>query len=128
MNLDVALKKRLEKVLEKKVKERAEEIYAECVDLGDMAIAQFYAAYSPIHYKRMHSFDYVCSPFKHKLSSIKYEVGIRVLEGVAVGHKDKLGDEYIFHGVMELGIHGTSSVAVSTPPMEVIRDYFAKFD
>lgn len=126
MNLDVALKKRLEKVLEKKVKERAEEIYAECVDLGDMAIAQFYAAYSPIHYKRMHSFDYVCSPFKHKLSSIKYEVGIRVLEGVAVGHKDP--DEYVFHGVMEMGVHGTSSIAKSTPPMEVIRDYFAKFD
>lgn len=126
MNLDVALKKRLDKVLEKKVKERAEEIYAECVDLGDRAIAQFYAAYSPIHYKRMHSFDYVCSPFKHKLSSIKYEVGIRVLEGVAGGHKDP--DEYVFHGVMEMGVHGTSQIAVSTPPMEVIRDYFSKFD
>lgn len=126
MNLDVALKKRLDKVLKKKIKERAEEIYAECVDLGDMAIAQFYAAYSPIQYKRMHSFDYVCSPFKHKLSSIKYEVGIRVLEGVAVGHKDP--DEYVFHGVMEMGVHGTSSIAKSTPPMEVIRDYFAKFD
>lgn len=126
MNLDVALKKRLEKVLEKKVKERAEEIYAECVDLGDMAIAQFYAAYSPIHYKRMHSFDYVCSPFKHKLSSTKYEVGIRVLEGVAGGHKDP--DEYVFHGVMEMGVHGTSQIAVSTPPMQVIRDYFEKFD
>lgn len=126
MNLDVTLKKRLEKVLGKKVKERAEEFYAECVDLGDRAIAQFYAAYSPIHYKRMHSFDYVCSPFKHKLSSIKYEVGIRVLEGVAGGHKDP--DEYVFHGVMEMGVHGTSQIAVSTPPMEVIRDYFSKFD
>ena len=126
MNLDAKLKKRLEKILEGKVKERAEEIYAECIDLGDMAIAQFYAAYSPIHYKRMHSFDYVCSPFKNKLSPIKYEVGIRVLEGVAGGHKDP--DEYVFHGVMEMGVHGTSDIAVSTPPMEVIRDYFSKFD
>lgn len=126
MNLDAKLKKRLEKILEGKVKERAEEIYAECIDLGDMAIAQFYAAYSPIHYKRMHSFDYVCSPFKNKLSPIKYEVGIRVLEGVAGGHKDP--DEYVFHGVMEMGVHGTSDIAVSTPPMEIIRDYFAKFD
>lgn len=126
MSLETTVKKRLEKILEKKVKERAEEIYAECVDIGDMAISQFYAAYSPIHYKRMHSFDYVCSPFKHKLSSIKYEVGIRVLEGVAGGHKDP--DEYVFHGVMEMGVHGTSDIAVSTPPMEIIRDYFAKFD
>lgn len=126
MSLETTVKKRLEKILEKKVKERAEEIYAECVDIGDMAISQFYAAYSPIQYHRSHSFDYVCSPFKHKLSSIKYEVGIRVLEGVAGGHKDP--DEYVFHGVMEMGVHGTSDIAVSTPPMEVIRDYFSKFD
>lgn len=126
MNLEAIMKKKLEKLLQEKVRKRAEEIYKECVDLGDMAIAQFYAAYSPVLYKRMHSFDYVCSPFKNKLSSTKYEVGIRVLEAVAGGHKDP--DEYVFHGVMEMGVHGTSQIAVSTPPMQVIRDYFEKFD
>ena len=58
---------------------------------------------------------------------MKHEVGLMILDGVAVGHKDKLGDEYVFHGVMEMGVHGTSQIAKTTPPMEVIRDYFAQF-
>lgn len=125
MNLDALLKKRLEKILEQKVKERAEEIFAECIEIGELAITQFYNAYSPTTYGRMYSFLNVCAPFKNKISNTKYEVGIRILEGVAGGHKDP--DEYVFHGVMEMGVHGTSQIAVSTPPMEVIKDYFAKF-
>ena len=42
---------------------------------------------------------------------MRYEVGLIILDGVAVGHKDKLGDEYVFHGVMEMGVHGTSQIA-----------------
>ena len=60
-----------------------------------------------------------------RTGKLEYVVGIRVLEGVAGGHKDP--DEYVFHGVMEMGVHGTSQIAISYPPMQVIRDYFAQF-
>lgn len=125
MSLESVLKTKMEKVLERVVEKRANEIYSECVELSETAITQFYNAYSPIYYHRMYSFLDVCSPFKKKLAKAKYEVGIRVLEGVAGGHKDP--DEYVFHGVMEMGVHGTSQIAISTPPMEVMRDYFAQF-
>lgn len=127
MSLESVLRAKVEKVAEKIVEERANQIYGECVELGEYAIAQFYDAYTPKQggYERMYSFLYICSPFKEKLSKMKYEVGLRILEGVAGGHKDP--DEYVFHGVMEMGVHGTSQIAKTTPPMEVIRDYFAQF-
>ena len=119
------IKARLEISLEKMVEKRAKEIYEDCIELGEYAIQQFYNAYSPQKYKRMHSFDYVCNPFIHRTGKLEYVVGIRVLEGIAGGHKDP--DEYVFHGVMEMGVHGTSQIAISYPPMQVIRDYFAQF-
>lgn len=123
-----AIENILKKNAEKIVKKRATEIYEECVAVGEFAIVQFYEAYVPVKYDRMYSFMNVCSPFINKISSGSnpaYEVGIRVLEGVAGGHKDP--DEYVFHGVMEMGVHGTSLIAKSTPPMKVIKDYFAQF-
>lgn len=122
--IENALKKKAEQIIGK----RANEIYDECVELGDYAISQFYASYDPKEYIRMHSFDDICMPFKSKFSTNglpDYVVGLRVLEGVAGGHKDP--DEYVFHGVMEMGVHGTSQIARTTPPMKVIRDYFAQF-
>lgn len=118
------VKKDVEKIVEK----RAKEIYEECVDLSEYAITQFYESYVPTQYARMYSFMNVCSPFINKISSGSmpaYEVGLKVLEGVAGGHKDP--DEYVFHGVMEMGVHGTSLIAKTTPPMKVIRDYFSQF-
>lgn len=120
-----AAETKLNLILQKAVEKRAKEIYEECVTLGEFAIEQFYAAYSPKKYNRMHSFDNICNPFIHKVSPTTYRVGIRVLEGVAGGHKDP--DEYVFHGVMEMGVHGTSYIATSTPPMTVIREYFSRF-
>ena len=127
MSLESVLRAKVEKVAEKIVQERANQIYGECVELGRYAISQFYDAYTPKQYHRTDSFHNVCLPFSHRLSSMRYEVGLIILDGVAVGHKDKLGDEYVFHGVMEMGVHGTSQIAKTTPPMEVIRDYFAQF-
>lgn len=124
MSLAAAIDDILEKRKKDAVKRRAEQIYEDCVDLGIMAIQQFYEAYTPKVYERMHSFDYVCSPFMHPEKD-GYVVGIRVLEGVAAGHKDP--DEYVFHGVMWMGVHGTSEIAVSTPPMTFIKSYFSQF-
>lgn len=119
------IKEKLQLRLEQAIAKRAQEIFGECVELGEFAIEQFYAAYSPKKYKRMYAFENVCSPFMNKISQTEYRVGIRVLEGVAGGHKDP--DEYVFHGVMEMGVHGTSSIATSTPPMTVIKNYFSQF-
>lgn len=125
MGLSPAIKEKLQLRLNKAIAKRAQEIYGECAELSEFAIEQFYSAYSPKKYNRMYAFEYVCSPFINKVSQTEYRVGIRVLEGVAGGHKDP--DEYVFHGVMEMGVHGTSHIATSTPPMTVIRNYFSQF-
>lgn len=116
---------KLQILLHKAIARRAKEIHGECVELSEFAIQQFYASYSPKKYQRMHSFDNVCSPFINKVSPTQYRVGICILEGVAGGHKDP--DEYVFHGVMEMGVHGTSKIATTTSPMTVIRHYFSQF-
>lgn len=117
------------KVAKEEIEKIAKEIFDECVDLSDEVITQFYAAYHPDRYERMYSFYGVCSPYMKPWKKVNgfpsYEVGINVLQGVAGGHKDP--DEYVFHGVMDLGYHGTSQIAISTPPMTLLESYFNKF-
>lgn len=117
------------KVAKEEVEKIAKEIFDECVDLSDEVITQFYAAYTPKKYERMYSFYGVCSPYIKPWKKVNgfpsYEVGINVLQGVAGGHKDP--DEYVFHGVMDLGYHGTSQIAISTPPMTLLESYFNQF-
>lgn len=117
------------KVATQEVEKIAKEIFDECVDLSDEVITQFYAAYTPKKYERMYAFYGVCSPYIKPWKNVNgfpsYEVGINVLQGVAGGHKDP--DEYVFHGVMDLGYHGTSQIKISTPPMVLLERYFNQF-
>ena len=103
--------------------EEVEKIYAKAVEQCDKFIQEFYGQYSPIIYDRMHSFDNVVIPWKEEVlgNKLSRRVGFKVLEGVAGGHKDT--DEYVFNGVMNLGVHGTSQIATSTPPMELIDSF-----
>lgn len=123
-----AIENLLKKEAAKIVKKRAQEIYEECVDIGDMAITQFYESYEPSYYRRMFSFMNIIIPIWEPTSENglpAYWVGLRIPTNATVGHKDP--EEYVFNGVMEMGVHGTSLIAKSTPPMKVIRDYFAQF-
>lgn len=119
INVDDILEQEAIKILD----EVTEDFYAKTVDASEKVIQDFYGAYSPMVYDRMHSFDNVCSPYKEKRGKLKRRVGMKVLEGVAGGHKDP--DEYVFNGVMNLGYHGTSQIATSTPPMQLIDEFFA---
>lgn len=116
-------------IAEKAVRKRAREIFNECVDLGEFAISQFYRAYQPNYYQRTHSFDDVFLPYMEKTTDgdmPAYYVGIRAIEGIASGHKDP--DEYVFHGVVDMGVHGTSDIFVSNPPWDYVIFYFKQFD
>ena len=77
----------------------------------------------------MYAFYGVCSAYMKPWKSLNgfpsYEVGINVSSKATTGHKDP--DEYVFHGVMDLGYHGTSQIAISTPPMLLLERYFNQF-
>ncbi len=121
--LGTEIEQMLENEAIKILDEETEKFYAKTVDYSEKVIQEFYSAYSPMIYERMHSFDNVCSPYKQKTGKLTRKVGMKILEGVAGGHKDP--DDYVFNGVMNLGYHGTSQIAVSTPPMQLIDQFFA---
>lgn len=123
-----AIENILKKDAKKIIKQRAKEIYEECIDIGDLAVSQFYESYVPTQYPRMNSFMHIIMPIWEPTSENgmpAYWVGLRIPTNATFGHKDP--EEYVFNGVMNMGVHGTSLIAQTTPPMDIIKDYFAQF-
>lgn len=123
MSLHSALEQAIKPILQDRAKvemrKKAQEIYNGCKMAATSAIAQFYAAYTPIKYQRTHAFS--SSPIVKltKKNDMNYVVDIYFM--YVGGHKDPV--DYVYNGVIWLGYHGTSQIAVSTPPSEIMESY-----
>jgi len=89
----------------------------EVPEIVDKAIALFYSSYSPKKYKR--TFDFwsgVLTGISCRVESDGFYFSVS--SDYIPDHLHDSG-EYIFMGAFEQGIHGTSAIAVTTPPWKI---------
>lgn len=113
----------LKDIGEEIVKEVANEINEELVSKARGVLSDFYADYSPKYYKRTGGVFglYTDNTFK-KTGKLSYRVGVKFSSGALGGHKDPA--DYLFHGIFDMGLHGTSQIAVMSPSPNTIMENF----
>lgn len=119
-----AIKKDAEKALARKAIEIEDDL--RFAALG--AMSHFYSSYTPKYYQRMGSFENIYDSKIDRINEIHYTVTITFDKGAVYTESDD--SEYVFHGAMDLGIHGSTKKVpfVTTPtPTEMFRLAFSKY-
>lgn len=124
----MTLEQQIEKIvskIEKEIKKKApiqagKRLAKEAPKIIENAMNQFYLAYNPETYNRTYGlFDGVISGINCRTEGSTFIIS--VTSDFIPDHLHDSGD-YIFMGAFEQGIHGNSSIFISTPPWMYYED------
>ena len=126
MNIQEAVLKEAEETVKQMtakviMKKEANRILSACNLAATTAVAQFYASYVPSIYQRQRTFYDSPRCTLTKVNDMKYHIDIRFSSALGGYHHDP--SEYIYEGVMYMGVHGTSEIAVTTPVVEYFENW-----
>lgn len=124
-SIDSEVEKILKDELEKMMHKEVGQVYNEVVAHATHAIVQFYSTYTPAIYLRTYSFMSTPEVTLRKKNKLAYVIDIEYTLPAPV-HRDPLGEEYVYQGVIMQGIHGTSAIAVTKSPAEYMDDYLQR--
>lgn len=117
-----------EKALLEQIKPQLKKIAEDVVDHlyneSLLAVTKFYEDYVPFTYRRTHELYYVPQPIEPYETKKGYCCGIRIIPTMVM-HTTHDSSEYVYTGAFELGYHGTSKIAVTSPsPWDRIHTVF----
>lgn len=122
------LKKRINEAAQNGIKNAATKIKSDVENAYKEVIQDFYDDYSPTKYRRGYNL-YAGAESSLVVSGKSAEVKLSIsADYLDDPYYDVLGSNYVFHGAFDLGFHGTSDIAVSSPsPSEAFLQWDKEF-